>query len=145
MLGPSEMEPGQFPPLPGSALWPWPQNALSLCPKNIFVHHTDYGSSFLSALVLYLPEYVPKFCRSELNLNRRVHIFCWFSFWSTVFSSQSHSPYHLILTPTPYTLTRPCTSIVTKICAFRSERAMQPDPGMLLSHQQLLGSAVSQS
>lgn len=108
---------GQFPPFPGSALWPWPHNELgnSLCLKKTFVHHADYGSSFLPALVLYLPGYVPKFCRSGLTLNRRV-FFCWFIFLV----------YSLQLTPSPYPVTRPCTSIVTKICAVRSENTAWP-------------------
>lgn len=130
MLGPSEMELGQFPPLPGSARQPWPHNELgnSLCLKNTFVHHTDYGSSFLSALVLYLLEYVQKFCRSGLTLNKEEPT-------SAAGFFPGLQPPAVGLSPSPHPLTQPCTSIVTKICAFRSERATQPDPGTLLSRQ----------
>lgn len=63
----------QVPPLTlGLLSGPCPHAGLgkSSCLQNTFVQHIDYGGSFLSAHILYLPGHMPKFCKSGLPLNK---------------------------------------------------------------------------
>ena len=119
----------------GSAWWPCPQAGLgnSLCLQNTFFQCVDYGGSFLSAHILYLPGHMPKLCESGLTLNKEP------------ISVTGFPPVYLLQQSFSLHLLSHRLSLVLHLSQsfFESQRARQLDTGMLLAHQQLLDSAMN--